>query len=406
MKYNETLNYIHSLGAFSHKASLERIAAACEKLGNPQNNFKAIHVAGTNGKGSTCAFLSSALMAAGYKVGTFVSPYITDFCERIQIGGEYINRDDLCRLAQNVIDTGVLLTEFEFITAVGFLYFSQNKIDVAVLETGLGGRFDATNIIPEPLVSVVTKISLDHTAVLGDTISQITKEKCGIIKGDNVVTSHNQPNEALSVIKRCCPNAKIPDISKLKDIKCSVLGNSFIYDNMHYQTSLGGDFQIENALIAIKTLKNCGLSINENHIKEGLKNAFIPARLEVVSRDPIIIIDGAHNPDGAHSLTVALKEYSDSTAIIGVMRDKNYNEVLAKTLPFCKNVVCVRPDVPRALSAEKLASEAKKYCDNVFISSALEDAIAVAKQIANDKPIFTFGSLYLASQIRPILKDK
>lgn len=403
MKYNETLNYIHSLGRFSHKASLERITTVCAKLCNPQNNFKAIHIAGTNGKGSTCAFVSSVLMTAGYKVGTFVSPYITDFCERIQINGEYISHDDLCRLAQTVADTGIILTEFEFITAVGFLYFSENKIDVVVIETGLGGRFDATNVICKPLVSVITKIGLDHTAVLGDTLSQIAAEKCGIIKGNNVVTSHNQPEEAMSVIKSYSPYVKTPDTTNLKDIKCSALGNSFVYNDVYYETSLGGDYQIENALVAIETLKNCGLTINEKHIKAGLQSAFIPARLEVVSRDPLIIIDGAHNPDGADALVQILKEYNGSTAIIGVMRDKNYKDVLSKTLPFCKNAICVKPDVPRALSAEELASKAQKYGKNIFVADSLEKATYLAKEKANGKPIFVFGSLYLASQIRPLL---
>ena len=404
MKYNETLNYIHSLGRFSHKAGLNRITQVCTTLGNPQNDFKCIHIAGTNGKGSTCAFVSSALMAAGYKVGTFVSPFITDFCERIQINGEYISRDDLCRLSQRVIDTGVSLTEFEFITVVGFLCFAENKIDIAVLETGLGGRFDATNVIPKPLLSVITKIGLDHTAVLGDTLSQIAEEKCGIIKGDNVVTSHNQPNEALSVIKNHAINVIIPETNDLKDIKCSAFGNSFVYDNTYYETSLGGEYQIENALIAIETLKNCGLAINEKHIKAGLKNAFIPARLEVVSQNPLIMIDGAHNPDGADALAAALKEYSGCTAIIGVMRDKNYGEVMAKTLPLCKNVICVKPEGPRSLSAEELANEAQKHCNNIFVANTLDNALKLARQKSNGKPIFVFGSLYLASQIRPLLK--
>lgn len=404
MNYKETLNYIHSCGRFSHKASLERITAVCEKLGNPQNNFKCIHIAGTNGKGSTCSFITSALIAAGYRVGAFISPFITDFCERIQINGKNISNDDLCRLSQRVIDTGVALTEFEFITAVGFLYFGENKIQVAVLETGLGGRFDATNVIPKPLLSVITKIGLDHTAVLGDTISQIATEKCGIIKGDNVVTSHNQPSDALSVIKNHATNAITPEATDLKAVKCSILGNNFIYKDVCYETSLGGEYQIENALIAIETLKNCGLPISETDMQTGLKNAFIPARLEVVSRDPLIVIDGAHNPDGAGALATALKEYNGTTAIIGVMRDKNYGEVLAKTLPFCKNIICVRPEDPRSLPAEELANEAQKYCNSIFTANTLDDAVTLAKEKAKGKPIFIFGSLYLASQIRPLLK--
>lgn len=404
MKYNETLNYIHSCGMFSHQASLDRITAVCNKLGNPQSDFKCIHVAGTNGKGSVCAFVSSALKVAGYRVGTFVSPYIVDFCERIQINSEYISQEALCRLSQKVIDTKIDLTEFEFITAVGFLYFSENNIDVAVLETGLGGRFDATNVIDKPLVSVITKIGLDHTAILGDTIEQITKEKCGIIKGNRVVSSHNQPQEAISVIKACAPDLIIPNTANLREVKCSTFGNSFIYNNVCYKTALSGKYQIENALIAIETLKVCGLRISDKQINEGLKNAFIPARLEVVSQNPLVIIDGAHNPDGAAALLAVMKDNIGATAIVGVMRDKNYDEVLSKTLPHLKNVICVTPAVPRSLPKEELVITAQKYCDNVFAANTLDDAIKHAKELCDNKPIFVFGSLYLASQIRPLLK--
>ena len=402
MKYIETLNYIHSLGAFSHEASLKRITTVCQKLGNPQNDFRAIHIAGTNGKGSVSTFVSSALKAAGYKVGTFVSPYIVDFCERIQINGEYISQEDLCRLSQRVTATKIDLTEFEFITAVGFLYFSENNIDIAVLETGLGGRFDATNVIDSPLVSVITKIGLDHTAVLGDTIEQIAKEKCGIIKGNTVVTTHTQPQAAYDVIKSYSQNVITPNINDLTNVNISVLGNSFTYKNQNYKTKLGGEYQVENALVAIETLKNCGLTITDDNIKIGLERAFIPARLEVVSQNPLIVIDGAHNPDGANALCEALKDSENITAIIGVMRDKNYKEVLSKTLPFCKNVICVTPDVPRALPANELSVVAMPYCKNVVVADNLDDALNIAMQ--NDNSIFIFGSLYLASQIRPLLK--
>ena len=401
MKYIETLNYIHSLGAFSHEASLERITAVCQKLGNPQNDFRAIHIAGTNGKGSVSTFVSSALKAAGYKVGTFVSPYIVDFCERIQINGEYISQEDLCRLSQRVIDTKIDLTEFEFITAVGFLYFSENNIDIAVLETGLGGRFDATNVIDSTLVSVITKIGLDHTAVLGDTIEQIAKEKCGIIKGNTVVTTHTQPQSAYDIIKSYSQNVITPNINDLTNVNISVLGNSFTYKNQNYKTNLGGEYQIENALVAIETLKNCGLTITDDNIKIGLERAFIPARLEVVSQNPLIVIDGAHNPDGANALCEALKDSENITAIIGVMRDKNYKDVLSKTLPFCKNVICAKPNIPRALPTDELANAAKYYSKNVFEAESLQNAIQLAKEKSKGNSIFIFGSLYLASEIRP-----
>ena len=400
MNYNETLNYIHSLGAFSHKAGLERITAVCQRLGNPQNDFKSIHIAGTNGKGSVNTFVSSTLKEAGYKVGAFVSPYIVDFCERIQINGEYISHDDLCRLSQKVIDTGVALTEFEFITAVGFLYFSENKIDVAVLETGLGGRFDATNVIDSPLVSVITKIGLDHTAILGDTVEKIAAEKCGIIKNNAVVTSLTQPQSAFEVISSYAQNVITPNQNDLTDINVSVLGNSFCYKNENYKTNLGGAYQIENALIAIETLKNCGLEISTTSIKQGLEKAFIPARLEVVSKMPLIVIDGAHNPDGADVLCKVLAQHQNITAVIGVMKDKNYREVLAKTLPYCKKVICVKPNVPRALQVEELAIEARQYCSEVLAVENIGDVLLHLDQ----NPTFVFGSLYLASEIRPLLR--
>lgn len=405
MKYKEILNYIHSLSAFPNNPGLERINEVCLKLGNPQNNFKTIHVAGTNGKGSVCAFLSSTLKQASYKVGTFVSPYITDFCERIQINGKHIDKNVLCTLSQKVIDTGVTLTEFEFITAVGFLYFSENNVDIAVLETGLGGRFDATNVIKDPLVSVITKIGLDHTAVLGDTIEQIAHEKCGIIKNESVVTSHNQSEQALNVIKKHAPNVVAPNNAELENVKTSVLGNSFIYKGISYKTNLGGEYQVENALIAIETLKKSGLNINEDNIKQGIENAFIPARLEVVCKDPLVVIDGAHNPDGAVALCKALEEYDDTTAIIGVMADKNYEKVLSLALPYVKNAICVTPNVPRALVADELAKISQNHCKNTFVAKDMREAMLLAKQKSKKKPIFIFGSLYLASEMRALLKD-
>ena len=286
------------------------------------------------------------------------------------------------------------------------MYFAENKIDVAVLETGLGGKFDATNVISNPLISVITKIGLDHTAVLGSTLSQIAEEKCGIIKNERVVTSYNQHIDALTVIKKHAPQVIIPQKSALTNVKIDILGNAFLYGGESYKTSLGGDYQIENALIAIETLKNCGLDVGVSHIKAGMKNAFIPARLEAASTNPLIVIDGAHNPDGACALSAALKKYSEVTAIVGVMRDKNYAAVLRTTLPFCKSVICTVPDIPRALNAAELADTAKKYCSNVFGADTLKDAVALAKEKSEGKPIFVFGSLYLASQIRPLLNDE
>ncbi len=387
---------------FSHTAGLGRISEALAKLGNPQNDFKAIHIAGTNGKGSVCAMLTAIFRAAGMRVGSFTSPYIVNFRERIQINGEYIPESDLIDLAQKVKDTNISLTEFEFITAVGFLWFSKQRIDIAVVETGLGGRLDATNTLASPLVSVITKIGLDHTAILGDTIEQIAAEKCGIIKRGSVVTVNTQPAEALKVIKQHASELIVPESATV--ISADALGNRFLYKGQEYETTLGGSFQIENALAAIEAVKHCRLDIPQSAVLKGLKNAFIPARAEVVSSEPLIVLDGAHNPDGAKVLQEIMSDYNNITAIIGVMQDKNYEQLLYETLPLCRNVVCVRVSGnPRSLSAEALQGVAKNYCKNVFTAESYREAIDKARCAAGKNPIFIFGSLYLASAIRPLL---
>lgn len=405
LNYSETLNYIHSLGMFSHPAGLERITDTLNKLDNPQNKFKSIHIAGTNGKGSVSVMTASALSYAGYKTGLFVSPYIIDFRERISINGEYISENKLCELADTVKSTKTELTEFEFITAVGFLYFAQSKCDIAVIETGLGGRLDATNILKNVNVSVITKIGLDHTAVLGDTIEKIAKEKCGIIKNNITVTSPKQNEKALNVIKGNSDNLIVPDLEKLKIIKSDIYGNEFIYKDKRYKTSLSGNFQIENAVVAVETLENCKLNISYDDIYNGLSRAFIPARLEVISKNPLVVLDGAHNPDGADVLCKFMQNYKGKiTAIVGMMKDKNYECFLQKILPLCKNVIAtVVKENKRSLKKDELTAVAKKYCNNVYGENDLNNAVVLAQKLSDGEPVFVFGSLYLASSIRNLL---
>lgn len=403
MNYSQTLEYIHSLGRFSLPAGLDRISRVLAYLGNPQNRFKSIHIAGTNGKGSVTSMCASALSCAGYKTGVFVSPYIIDFRERIQINGEFISEGDLCRLAEKVIESGIKLCEFEFITAVAFLYFAEQNVDIAVVETGLGGRLDATNTLENVLVSAITKIGLDHTAVLGDTIEQIASEKCGIIKGGKTITSPNQDEKALSIIKNHAHDVIIPDMNRLTNIGSFTVGNTFIYKDKQYETGLSGEFQIENAVTAIEILLSCGITISYEAIKEGLRKAFIPARAEVICESPLVVLDGAHNPDGAAVLGDIMSRQCDITAIIGVMQDKDYGAVLEKTLPLCKRVICVKAaDMPRALEAEALCSEAKRFCENVVVAKSYSHALSL---VSKDETLFVFGSLYLASGIRDLLKE-
>lgn len=405
MNYNEALNYIHSLGNFSMPASLERIKEVLEKLGNPQKKIKAIHIAGTNGKGSVSAMIANVFKTAGYKTGLFISPFIIDFRERIQINGEYISEKDLCVYAETVKETGVKLTEFEFITAVAFLYFSKHNVDILVCETGLGGRFDATNALENKKVCVITKIGLDHTAILGNTIEKITQEKCGILRDCPVVTTFNQTTQALNVIKKHTDKLYIPETESLSVQKCDI-GNTYIYKGKKYNLKLSGDYQIENALVAQKAIEISGYDIPDNIICEGLKNTFFPARMEIISEKPLVVLDGAHNPDGASVLKKELLKHSgEVTAIIGMMKDKDYPEFLKTTLSCCKYAVAVEVEgMPRSLSAEELCETANKYC-KTSVAKNYTEAMQKAKSISDGKPIFVFGSLYLASAIRNFLKE-
>ena len=399
MNYKETLDYIHSLGKFTFPAGLERIKKVLAKLCNPQNSFKSIHIAGTNGKGSVSAFVSSVFKTAGYKTGLFISPFIIDFRERIQINGEFISEADLVFYAKRVMETKAALNEFEFITALAFLYFKEQNIDILVCETGLGGRLDATNTLENLACTVITKIGLDHTAVLGETVEEIAGEKCGILRDCPTITTPYQPENALSVIKSKAKNLIIPDISQLKILNDS----TYIYKNEEFKISLKGDFQIENSLVAIETIKNCGYNIPYNIIYKGLKNTFFPARLEIISQKPLVLLDGAHNPDGADVLARELRKLPKKpVAIIGMMRDKNVDNVLKETLKYCKGAVAVAvPDNPRSLKAEALSQIAQKYCPCVTA-----DGLLSALKITDGEDIAVFGSLYLASAIRPMLLEK
>ena len=404
MNYNETLEYIHSLGMFSKPAGLERIKAVLEKLGNPQNSFKSIHIAGTNGKGSVSCMLSSVFKTAGYKTGTFISPFIIDFRERIQINGEFISENDLVICAQKIKEQGIELTEFEFITAAAFYYFAKRNIDILICETGLGGRLDATNTLENLACTVITKIGLDHTAVLGDTFEKIAKEKCGIIRDCPTVTSPYQNEEALTVIKNTACELYVPETEFLTVKTKDINGNTYIYKEKEYEIGLCGEYQIENSLIAIETIKRSGYDICYDAVYEGLKNARFPARLEVISKSPLVIIDGAHNPDGAQVLEKELSKFSGKvTAVIGMMKDKDVNDVLSLTLKHCKRCVAVTvPNLPRSMGGDELSALASRYCESEYAYD-LKTAIKTAVETAGGEPIFIFGSLYLASAIRPLL---
>lgn len=401
MNYQQTLEYIHSLGNFSKPASLERITSLLEKLGNPQNKLSAIHIAGTNGKGSVSTMLSEVLSRCGKKTGLFISPFVIDFRERIQIDRNFISKEDMVKYSEIVMSQNADVTEFEFITAVAFLYFYEKGCDAVVVETGLGGRLDATNTISNPNAVVITKIGMDHTAILGDSIEQITKEKCGIIRDCPVITSCNQEKSVYKVINDHTNKLIIPDKAELEILSSDNGGNRFVYKNKNYETSLCGEHQIENALTVIETAGNCGFEIPYEAVSSALKNTFFPARMEIISKKPLVVLDGAHNPDGAEVLSRFMSKYSGKiTAVIGVMKDKNYREVLEKTLIYCKSAVTVTVEgMPRSLSAENLCTEGMAICPCVTAEN-YDIAIKKAVELSNGEPVFVYGSLYLASGIR------
>lgn len=409
MNYNEALSYIHSLLVFGSQPGLERITELLDKLGNPQDKLKFIHVAGTNGKGSTCTMLSEVYKQSGYKTGLYTSPYIVDFRERMQINGEYIPKDDLARLTKQVKDTGVVVTEFEFITALAMLWFYEQGCDVVVLEVGLGGRFDATNIIKAPLCSVIMKIDYDHTAILGDTIEQITHEKCGIIKSAPVVSYPLQETAAIEVIRSYNKKAIVPSVEDLKIVSSDIKGNTFIYKGKEYKTRLIGEHQVYNALTVIETVSAAGIKVEAENIACGIETATIPARLELISEKPLVFLDGAHNPNGADAISSFMKNYSgEICAIVGMMKDKNCEGFLKQVLGFCKSVVTVTvKENPRTATAEELAAIAKNYCNDVCTAPDYETAINIVSNKSGGKlPVFVFGSLYLAGGLRESLISK
>ncbi len=408
MNYNEALNYIHSLGKFSLPAGLGRITAVMKRLDNPQNGFKSIHIAGTNGKGSVSAMTAKIFKCAGFKTGLFISPYIIDFRERIQINGEFISEKDLCTYAKRIIETEIELTEFEFITALAFLYFKEKKCDIVIAETGLGGRFDATNVLTNTAVTVITKIGLDHSAILGDTVEKIALEKCGIIKNSPVtVTSPYQKAETLELIRQKANKLYIPELNSLKIMSTDETATYIIYKGKEYKLSLLGDYQIENAVAVIETAEHSGYCIPYETVKKALEKTFFPARAEIISKNPLVILDGAHNPDGARELEKILKRYDGSaTAIIGAMKDKDYKEVFKITLAHCKSAVAVTVEnMPRALDAEELLRTVSGFC-NAVKADTYDEAIEKAIEISSGEPVFIFGSLYLAGGIREKLLKK
>ena len=415
MNYPQALQFIHSLDRFGVRPGLERIEALCHALGDPQEKLSFVHVGGTNGKGSVSTMLSEMLLAGGKTVGLFTSPYVTHFLERIQVNGAPVSEaafvETVTRLEPIVTDLAkqdMQPTEFEVITAAAFDLFAAYHCDAVVLEVGLGGRLDSTNVITTPLVSVITSVSLDHMAILGDTVEQIAAEKAGIIKPNGKTVCYpDQPGGVMSVIRAACIDKQnsftSPNLSTIKTIRNDLFGTAFFYEGIAYETAMGGEHQIKNAVTAIEAARLLGLS--QPSIESGLKRAKLPARQEVISAKPLVLLDGGHNEDGGRVLAESLKQAGLSgkvTAVLGMMADKSIDDYLKHVAPLCKKIVTVTvSDNQRAQSAQKLKTMAEKYCsDVVACDNACKAIDLVERKIRDGDCLLVCGSLYLAGETR------
>ena len=418
MDLKQALAYIDGLQWFGSKPGLERIGELLDKLDRPQDKLRFIHIAGTNGKGSCAAMTASVLKAAGHRVGLYTSPYLYRFQERMQINGKPIPDADLIALVERVKPLAEAMedhpTEFEMMTAVALLWFLQEKCTVVVLEVGLGGRFDATNVIPAPEAAVIMNIGLDHTAILGDTLEKIAFEKAGIIKEGTPVVLYQQTPEVTAVIEAVCRERHaalyIADFSQLVPEFDSLEGQTFTYRGEPYALSLLGAFQLRNAAVVlelVQVLRQKGWVLDQGDVEHGLYAAVWPGRFELAREEPPFIVDGGHNPQCAEAVVENLKHYfpeSRRVLLVGVLRDKDYPRIFEILDRVADEYVCVTPDSPRALPAEELAEHLKRYGKPVTVCGSIREGVFAAMDRAGgDGMACAVGSLYMAGAVREAL---
>ncbi|MGN0633401.1 MAG: bifunctional folylpolyglutamate synthase/dihydrofolate synthase [Oscillospiraceae bacterium] len=400
---------------------LSRAKTLMNVVGDPQDSLKFVHIAGTNGKGSVAEMTAAALTAAGYKTGLFTSPFIVRYNDRIRIDGREATDSELeeifGEIAFKVNDLPPDFSRFEITQAAAMLYFSRQKCDVVVLEAGLGGTLDSTNVIKPPLVSVICSVSLDHTAILGETVDKIAKQKAGIIKpGSPSVLSADNPYEAVSVVseraEKCGSPLTIPDKSLLEVVNCTAFGSKVKYKGEEYSVSMGGAHQITNALTVIETLeilKEKGFDrLGKNAVSSGL-SAAIPARVQTLSKNPLVILDGAHNPDGIKALAAALGSVScKKRAVIGMLGDKD-SETAARFIADCADrFVCVDDFYPAAKKADELAALLRSCGANAYPSplGSVETVKREFSSLEENEALVICGSLYLAALFTDKEKNK
>ena len=410
---------VHAYAWTDRKPGLERTRALLAALGNPEKALKFVHITGSNGKGSTAAMLASVLAAAGYRTGLFTSPHLYRFNERFQVNGAPIPDAALDRLAERVLAAADTLpehpTEFELMTAIGFLWFAEAGCDLVVVEVGLGGRLDSTNVIPAPEVAVITNIGLEHTAILGSTLAAIAAEKSGILKPGCRAVLYGQSREVGEVVAHVCAEKEIPltvtDASQLTLLSSSLDGQHFTYrGSAPLLLPLLGDYQLRNAMTVLDTvdaLRAQGRNISADAVARGLAAARWPGRLELVRRRPDLIIDGGHNPQCAQALAASLRGlYGEKKLIflIGVLADKDWQSMVGEVLPLAKAIVTVRPESERAKDENELAAWVRAQGvpaeAHTSIGEALDAALALA---GSEDAVCAWGSLYSVGELRHCL---
>lgn len=418
MTYEEALAYLENYTWSKTRLGLGRTRELCAKMGDPQKKLKFIHVGGSNGKGSSCAMLASILGAAGYKVGLYTSPYIQTFCERIQINGENIPGSRLAEITEKLRCAAESMEDhpswFEMVTAVAFEYYAEENCDIVVLEVGMGGEFDSTNVIDAPELAILTNIGLEHTEYLGDTIEEIARTKSGIIKAGCDVISYDNLPEVKTIIREVAEKSGahliFADPGKIRLLNRDLSGQVFEWEGKEYKIPLHGEHQIKNASVvmeAVSTLRGSGWNISDDALREGLASVRWPARFQIMAEDPLFILDGGHNPQCAEA---AVKCFEDllpgqkADFLLGILSDKDYTQMLDILGPCAASFHCIAPEYERALDAGALADEIRSRGFETYIYDDLGCAIeAVLDSAANkNRPVMCFGSLYLAGEVLDI----
>ena len=415
MNYEEAMQYIHAVQWAGHKPGLTRTRTLLAALGDPHKRLKFVHVAGTNGKGITAAMLASCLQAAGYRVGLYTSPFINRFNERIQVNGEQISDEELVRLVEKIRPAADAMadvpTEFEIITALGMLCFAEQHCDIVVLEVGLGGALDSTNVIDPPECAVITALGMDHVKELGPTIADIASAKAGIIKPGSPVVSYGGVPEADAVIARVAAEQHAPlrvvDFSKLTVEGGGLDEVTFDFDGLHgVRLPLIGSYQPKNAAVAItalRVLRERGWNIPEEAIRKGLETVSWPGRFELLRHSPAFLLDGSHNAHGMRATVQSLKDRfpgQNFVFLLSIMADKDVDEMLALLLPLAKQFVTVAAHTPRAMPAETLAEHIRVRGGIAEPAPSIEAGVARAVELGGSGPVCALGTLYFSGEVR------